>query len=53
MQDMVRKLSRVWSHRVGYSGGEMANATHRNKRPKKRPKKRAMERIDNTVDCIC
>lgn len=30
MQDLVRKLPGVTSTRVGYSGGEVANATYRN-----------------------
>ena len=30
MQDLIRKLPGVLSTRVGYSGGEVANATYRN-----------------------
>ena len=30
MQDLVRKLPGVISTRVGYSGGEVPNATYRN-----------------------
>ena len=30
MQDLIRKMSGVHSTRVGYSGGEVANATYRN-----------------------
>ena len=30
MQDLIRKLPGVTSTRVGYSGGEVANATYRN-----------------------
>nr|WP_294167236.1 peptide-methionine (S)-S-oxide reductase MsrA [uncultured Sphingomonas sp.] len=30
MQDLIRKLPGVQSTRVGYSGGEVANATYRN-----------------------
>src|ERR1700712_4432083 len=30
MQDLVRKLPGVQSTRVGYSGGDVANATYRN-----------------------
>ncbi|MEG0886735.1 MAG: peptide-methionine (S)-S-oxide reductase, partial [Janthinobacterium sp.] len=30
MQDLVRKLPGVISTRVGYSGGDVANATYRN-----------------------
>jgi peptide-methionine (S)-S-oxide reductase len=30
MQDLIRKMPGVISTRVGYSGGDVANATHRN-----------------------
>jgi peptide-methionine (S)-S-oxide reductase len=30
MQDLIRKMSGVTSTRVGYSGGDVANATYRN-----------------------
>ena len=30
MQDLIRKLDGVISTRVGYSGGDVANATYRN-----------------------
>ena len=30
MQDLIRKLPGVLKTRVGYSGGEVANATYRN-----------------------
>ena len=30
MQDLIRKLTGVRSTRVGYTGGEVANATYRN-----------------------
>ncbi len=30
MQDLIRKMPGVWATRVGYTGGDVANATYRN-----------------------
>jgi len=33
MQDLIRKLPGVIKTRVGYTGGDVANATYRNRHP--------------------